>query len=195
MDKQTINVYDQQVSAYQAMIADYANDPNLARFIKHVKANGLVLDLGCGPGVSASVMQKQGLRVDPIDASEQMVIAANNAFSVNARQSEFTDIDSSNHYDGIWANFSLLHCTNSEFHQVLPQLVSSLKTSGIFHLAMKLGEGEKRDAIGRYYSYYSEQELLDICQTLGLSVLKVVLGQGPGLAGGVEPWIILLMKK
>ena len=58
-----------------------------------MKKQGLVLDLGCGPGKASALMQKSGLRVDPIDASKEMVKLANNLYDLKARQAEFSDIN------------------------------------------------------------------------------------------------------
>ena len=54
---------------------------------------------------------------------------------------------------------------------------------------MKLGEGESRDALGRFYTYYGEDELLTYLTDAGLTVLRQVRGQGKGLSGEASPWL------
>ena len=57
---------------------------------------------------------------------------------------------------------------------------------------MKEGVGERRDKLGRFYSYYSENELRRLVEAAGLKVDSVEKGKEAGLAGEVEPWIIMV---
>jgi hypothetical protein len=56
---------------------------------------------------------------------------------------------------------------------------------------MKLGTGEQRDTIGRFYAYYTQAELTNHLKTAGFSVNRFGTGQSKGLAGFPEPWIII----
>jgi len=56
---------------------------------------------------------------------------------------------------------------------------------------MKLGTGEKRDALGRFYTYYTAQELKDILAQAGFTLTFQREGQEKGLAGDVEPFIMM----
>ena len=103
----------------------------------------------------------------------------------------FSDIDSENTYDGIWANFSLLHATHSDFPSILKALHRALKPNGLFHLGMKIGEGSKRDKLDRYYSYYSQDELQHYLTEVGFVIEHIELGEDMGLAGEIEPWIAI----
>ena len=191
-DSKTIAVYDSQVDDYAAFIHRNNTDPWLPAFIARLKADDYVLDLGCGPAHSSAVMREQGLRVDPMDASEQMVKLANDTFDIGARQAAFTDVDEVAIYDGIWANFSLLHASAEDFPQILSALRTALKPDGILHLGMKTGAGSKRDKLDRFYSYYSEEELRAHLEGAGFVVVNAEHGEGKGLAGNVEPWIVML---
>ena len=74
-------------------------------------------------------------------------------------QSSFSDLREQGVYDGVWANFSFLHEPRSEFPGHLSRIAAALKPEGILHLAMKTGSGESRDQLGRYYTFYSADEL------------------------------------
>lgn len=190
-DLQTISVYDTQTDAYEDFIKRQSSDPVLLKFIERIVPGGCVLDLGCGPAISSKVMRDNGLRVDPIDASVGMVQMANEKFDIGARQAYFEDINGTDIYDGVWANFSLLHASAEEFRKILTALQRAFKPAGTFHLGMKIGTGSKRDKLGRYYTYYSEQELRDYLQVAGFVVDATINREGCGLAGDVEPWIML----
>lgn len=190
-DDRTIAVYDAQVDQYADFVQRLSVEPALLRFIERLNSGDLVLDLGCGPAHSSATLREHGLRVDPVDASAQMVRLANDTFDIAARQAQFSDIDATHLYHGVWANFSLLHARSEDFPGILAALHTALKPSGLLHLGMKLGSGSTRDKLDRYYSYYSEGELREHLRRAGFETLAVVLGEGAGLAGDVEPWIVL----
>ena len=194
-DKQTIDFYNSQVEAYIDLIEKQPQDPTLPAFIEKVAPGGLVLDLGCGPGHCAAAMCEQNLRVDAVDASAEMVQLANETFNLAARQAVFNDIDASEIYDAVWANFSLLHATTDDLPKVIAALHRALKPHGVFHIAMKQGEGSARDKLGRYYSYYSQAELNEMLTEAGFVVEDIQTGELTGLAGDLEPWIALLVRK
>ncbi|MDA7966011.1 class I SAM-dependent methyltransferase [Ruegeria sp.] len=189
-DRDTISVYNEQAVRYSEMTDDdNFGDPQLSRFIDAIPEGGKVLDLGCGPGASATVMAQAGLQVDATDASVEMVRLASAHEGVHARQAEFSDLDAVAMYDGIWANFSLLHAKRADFPTHLTAIHRALKPGGVFYIAMKLGQGEGPDRLGRYYSYYSEDELKTYLQEAGFTVTDRRLGSGTGLDGSVSDWI------
>lgn len=190
-DKKTISVYDSRVDDYVEILNQQPVDHILLRFITLFDRNDYVLDLGCGPAMSSATMREHGLRVDPIDASIEMVKLANNTFDIGARQVRFADIDAKALYDGVWANFSLLHASADDFPIILDKLHRALKPDGILHLGMKIGQGAKRDKLDRYYSYYSQDELLAHLSTAGFTAENIEQGEALGMAGEMEPWIAL----
>ena len=145
VDQKTIQTYDQKAADYLTLVGTDGVDEDLAHFINHIPTNGLVLDLGCGPGNSAAAMMKAGLQTEAIDASANMVALAREQYSVNARQASFADLDRQHYYDGIWANFSLLHASRDDFPDHITAIHRALKVGGFFHIGMKTGNGSKRD--------------------------------------------------
>ena len=190
-DQKTVAVYDSQVENYVDILNQLPVDDILTDFIARFNKGDYVLDLGCGPAASSATMRDHGLRVDPTDASLEMVKLANNKFNIGARQAVFDDIDGADIYDGVWANFSLLHASSTDFPKILKALHQALKPDGILHLGMKIGQGSIRDKLDRYYCYYSEEELRNHLTDTGFVVDKTQLGEAAGLAGDVEPWIAL----
>ena len=190
-DQKTIGVYNRQVERYLKMVDGLKEDPILMCFIDRFKASDCILDLGCGPAHAAAVMRSKGLLVDPVDAAAEMVKLANEKFTINARQANFSDIDATDLYHGVWANFSLLHAHTKDLGFILLALHRALKPKGFLHLGMKLGQGSQRDRYGRYYAYYSQAELEDHVNNAGFTVKKIDLGTAEGMAGDMEPWIAL----
>ncbi len=191
-DHETVRVYDTQAQDYARMTdRDNATDPRLTAFIAKLPKGGRVLDLGCGPGAAAAVMAQAGLRVDATDASAEMVTMASRQKGVTAWQASFHDLDAQDKYDGLWANFSLLHAPRADTPMHLDQIVKALVPGGQFHLGLKLGTGSARDKLGRLYTYYTQDDLNALLQTAGFTITEVSLGRGKGLDGSLSDWISL----
>ncbi len=194
-DEQTLSVYDARVDDYVKMTTRSEIDPDLVRFMGHLEKGAKVLDLGCGPATSSVIMRENGFLPDAVDASSEMVRMANKQHDIGARVATFDQIDEVGIFDGIWANFSLLHAKREEMPGYLAAIHKALKPGGIFHIGMKTGEGEERDDIGRFYTYYTREELNALLTKAGFLVLDFTLGEGGGLSGKVEPWVTILAKK
>jgi len=194
-DEQTLAVYDDKVDDYRAMAQTLKEGEALSLFMAATRPGGLVLDLGCGPGKSSALMQNRGFNVDPVDASSAMVRVANEHFPINARLATFDSITEHAHYDGVWANFSLLHATRDEFPTILAALFNAIKLGGALHIGMKTGEGAHRDALGRFYTFYTHKELEDHLVSAGFEISSVREGKDKGLAGTIDPWVTILSRK
>ena len=191
-DKETLRVYDAKAAEYAKLIKRKNNeDPHLDRFINKLPTGERVLDLGCGPGISAARMANAGLQVDAIDGSARMITMATQHPGVTAWQATFDEITGTNIYGGIWANFCLLHASKQAVPQHLAALVTALKPGGAFHIAMKLGSGSQRDTIGRLYSYYSQPELVNLLVAAGLTLAETSHGRTVGLDGTEADWIVM----
>lgn len=191
-DPETLAVYATQSTRYAAVTDDaLRNDPLLAAFIDGLPVGSDVLDLGCGPGTAAAAMAQAGLRVHATDAVPEMIALATQHTGVRAEVKTFEQITGTDIYDGIWANFCLLHADRVALPTILAALHSALRTGGRFHIGMKLGHGTKRDAIGRQYTYVSDPELHGLLKDAGFTVTKMTTGRDKGLDGTYADWIAL----
>ena len=73
----------------------------------------------------------------------------------------------------------------------LAALHAALKPGGLFHIGLKTGTGEKRDALGRFYTYYTEAELEDLLSDAGFAVQFRAYGRDKGLDGVDADWIVM----
>ncbi|MCK0171690.1 class I SAM-dependent methyltransferase [Aliiroseovarius sp. S1123] len=188
-DRQTLDVYDAQAAEYEARVA-IKDTPGLDGFIAELPPHAHVLDLGCGPGLTAKQMMNHGLTVDATDGSTAMVKRARD-HGVPARQALFHQIDGHALYDGVFANFSLLHLPRAEMPVMLTRLHKLLKSKGILHIGVKLGMGDARDDLGRFYTYYQQDELEELLTSAGFTLITRILGKGTGLDGRSSNWIVL----
>ena len=189
-DLQTLAVYDVKIEEY-LRLTQAPPSKSLLAFISAVPKGGRVLDLGCGPGLAAAEMASHGLLVDATDGSAAMVVAAAKHPGVEAKQATFDELSTKATYHGIYANFSLLHTTRSNFSRHIQACHTALKPSGVLHLGMKLGLGEKRDTLGRFYTYYAADELTNVLTTAGFAITFEREGEEIGLAGDVEPYVMM----
>ncbi len=198
-DDETIEAYNREVNAYMEITRNEEPGEALSSFLNLINQSELqtnpILDLGCGPANSSNFMRQEGFKVDPVDASSEMVALANATYDIGARLGTFDDIDATDFYGGVWANFSLLHAPKSEMPKHLKAIHRALKTNGVFHIALKLGEAEKRDRLGRMYTYYSEPEIVSLLENNGFDVVSVQTGEQASLTGDMEPWITLLCQR
>lgn len=191
-DPETLAVYAAKVDEYAAL-TDAANqhDPLLTAFIADLPEGAHVLDLGCGPGQAAARMAEAGCRATATDAVPGMIALAAAHPGVTARLATFDDLTEVATYDGIWANFSLLHAPRADMPRHLAALHRALKPKGLLHIALKSGEGEKRDPIGRRYTYYTDAALTGLLTQAGFTVTARATGREKGLDGVPADWIAL----
>ncbi len=191
-DNETLRVYARKVDEYLSVTQDgTARDPALKAFIADLPAGAQVLDLGCGPGHIAAVIAAAGHHVTATDAVPEMVAHAGTHPGVTARVASFDDISGTGIYDGIWANFSLLHASRADMPRHLAALHTALKPGGLFHIAVKTGTGSKRDRLGRLYTYYTDPELTGLLTDAGFTVTHRQTGADTGLDGAVADWLAL----
>lgn len=187
-DARTLAVYEARAADYAARFRGAA-DADLQAFAAALPPGGRVLDLGCGPGGSAALMAEAGLAVEAWDASPAMVRLARGR-GLEARVARFEELEAEGLYDGVWANFSLLHAPRAALPGHLAAVARALRPGGRLHLGMKTGTGERRDALGRFYCYWGTAELRGLIEAAGLRPLACREGASEGLAGGREPHAI-----
>lgn len=188
-DRETIRIYDSRAEDYARVTASDAPDATLRAFIEALPKGAHVLDLGCGPGLSARHMADAGHQVEAWDASTAMVDLAAAHPGVAARKADFDALDATTAYDGIWANFSLLHAPRDAMPRHLSAIHRALKPGGLFHVGVKTGTGSKRDDLGRLYTYYTEAELSGLLRDAGFTPGAFRHGEDLGLDNVMAPWI------
>lgn len=191
-DQETLRVYADQAENYAALVQESLSaDPLLHDFIGALPKGATVLDLGCGPGTAAHVMADAGLAVTATDAVSEMIEITRTHPRVTARVAHFDDITEIAAYDGIWANFSLLHAPRSDMPRHLSALNKALKPEGLLHIALKTGISQKRDAVGRHYTYYEDAELTGLLERAGFNVTGRKTGCDKGMDGTMADWIAM----
>lgn len=195
-DRETLSVYDARAADYAKLIgAAAAPKDQLDSFLGHLPQPASILDLGCGPGTAAAQFAQLGHNVVATDASEGMIALASQHPGVTARRESFDDIAGHAIYDGVWANFSLLHAERDALPLHLQAIAKALKPAGIFHIGMKTGQTTERDALGRRYTFVTQEELTGLLSDEGLMPFAQFTGSDVGFAGTNDPWIVMQARK
>ncbi len=188
---------ERTIKAYTDRVADYLRIPLPAEqlearqaFLDAVREGGYVLDLGSGPGSDSAFLMRQGLKVRALDATPAFVEHAR-SYGVDAHLGTFDDVTEVAEYDGVYASFCLLHAPRADFPRHLNAIHTALKPGGQLFLGMKLGTGEHRDDLDRYYTYYSEAQIKDALTSAGFTIDRTVQGMGKGLAGSYDGFILV----
>lgn len=193
-DAKTIKAYDTHAADYARRFAALKVGKHLQMFMEALPAGGRALDLGCGPGNTSVMLMQAGFEVEATDASAAMVEVAQ-SHNVAARQERFDELSAQAAFDGVWANFSLLHAPRADLDRHLAAIARALRPQGVFHIGMKTGDGAARDRLDRAYTYYDIGDLRDRLRRAGFEVLSERKGEDLGLAGDVEPWVVMLARK
>ena len=157
MDEETLQFYRDNAQSY----ADWAKAPStrLRAFLALLPPGGSILELGCGAGNHSAVMREAGFAVRATDGSPEMAEIASRRLGHPVEAMLFHELDAREAYDGLWASACLLHVPRDELAAILGRIHRALKPSGVFYASFKIGEGDGRDDLGRYYNYPSPEWL------------------------------------
>lgn len=155
------------------------------KFLSYLQPGARILDVGCAGGYKAKYLIDKGMAVVGIDISEEFIKIA----KLEVPQGEFFVLDMNDvaelngEFDGIMAQASLLHVTKIHAPQTVKLLTDKLRSGGYLYLAVKeVRPGQADEAIEeendygvpykRFFSYYTEQELIDYCRAAHLEVVS-----------------------
>lgn len=187
MHRQTIDAYD--ADAKRWLTTRYDPDrrtlPAALRF-REVVGDGLIVDLGCGPG---QLLADLGDPCIGIDASPGMLALAKEiecCFPLVEGDAEAVPI-ATGAVAGVWANFSLQHLPPQGFRVAIREVARVLRRGGHLEVTMHGRSATTTDGIrpdddiagGRWFTYWSAS---DVVGRLRHERLEVVEEQNLGHA-------------
>ena len=158
-DKITLDVYAKEAAAYAQRAKPDRIGGFLEPFMADLAPGAVVLDLGCGSGWASAILQDRVFDVHALDASPEFAALAQSKLHRPVRVMSFEGIEDRDTFDGIWASASLLHVPKAALPALIARLARALKPGGELLATFKAGTGEARDTLGRFYAYYSLEEL------------------------------------
>ena len=139
--------YDLLAAPYAAHLADeLAGKPCdrqlLDRFAAEVRGQGLVCDLGCGPGHVGRYLHDRGVELCGIDLSPGMLEQARRLHpGLEFRQGNLFALDvKDGTFAGLVAFYSIVHIPPAELPRALRELRRVLRPNGPLLLAFHVGE-------------------------------------------------------
>jgi SAM-dependent methyltransferase len=165
--QQTIKAYTQsaQVDAmrYKHYFDSYAHS-EAQYFLSLLAPGSIILDLGCGAGVASTFFHMQQHVTISADLSAVMLGKCKERGLRHLVRMDLEALPFSRYsFDAIWAHTSLLHIPKAHLRGVLRQLGSSLKSRGIFYIALKKGNGEGyagSSGTEKWFSYFQGEEFV-----------------------------------
>ena len=185
-DKATLDFYDDEAPVYAPWSAPKAKFPWLEKFLSLAPDTGRLLDYGCGGGWAAKRMLEAGYTVDAFDGSAGLAKEAAAQTGLDVKVMRFEEFDAKDRYDGIWSSFCLLHVPRAEMPANLARIYAALKPGGVLYLGLKAGSGEKRDSLGRFYSYFEPEFITELLADAGFDEPQIRLREGEGYDGAPE---------
>ncbi len=185
-DKPTLDFYDSEAPVYAPWSAPDGTFAWLEKFLSLAPKTGRLLDYGCGGGWAAKRMLEAGYEVEAFDGSAGLAREAAALTGLNVKVQRFDEFSAVDRFDGIWASFCLLHAPCAEMPANLARIHSALKPGGVLYLGLKAGSGEKRDSLGRFYSYFEPEQITDLLRQAGFADPQIRLRDGEGYDGKPE---------
>ena len=173
-DHDTLRFYEESALDYSRLTSSRSMDDSLVPFSKLITPGGSVIDLGCGSGRDLASFLRLGFRPIGLDLSRNLAeIAAGMSDCPvvigDLRSPPFADSS----FDALWASASLLHLRPDELPSALLEIARIVRPMGVFFSSVKAGHGRSRDADGRLFSYYSENEWRVLLEAAGFAVLQI----------------------
>ena len=182
-EKNTLAYYNRDAKEFMAFrgegISHYWS-AELSHF-KELLPQGTVLEVGCGIGNEAILLKEMGYDYVGTDISMGMLSVA----KARCPESNFVCQDLrlpgfSSEFDGLLAIASLLHLEKDELTPTLSTLRKQLRSGGIGLLTLKEGTGTEVDGKGRFYSYYSANELAQYVINSGFNIIGQTIHEEKG---------------
>jgi SAM-dependent methyltransferase len=159
---------------------------------------GRILDLGCGPGRDLVAFQAAGHQVIGLDATPAFVAMARAAAGCDVWQQDFLRLDlPDRHFDGIFANASLIHVPAADMLRVLQELARSLVPGGAIVMSMMRGAGEgfvDRPTGQRYTAFWQYETLAPLVEQAGFSICDHYY-RPPGLPPAEQSWLVIVAQR
>lgn len=150
-----------------------------------------ILDVGFGSGRDMLHFKEKGFHVEGIDPCIEFCSHAEDlslqVFNLSIEEFNFTD-----HYDGIWACASLLHCKDLEL--AFQKCYNALKNNGILYASFKFGdfEGEEK---GRYFHYLDNDGLSNLIKNSPFKMVWKSISYDVRKSRKEEQWLSFILKK
>lgn len=153
--------------------------PDLDAFAKRLPTGSSILDVGCGSGYIASMLESQGFKVTGIDISEKMLeLARENAPHSTFLGMNMKRLDSPKEsFDGVACLYSIIHVPRRYHLGILKRFHSALKPRGLLaiHMGWRDWAGIEENWLGggvrMYWSHFGRGKNIALIRRAKFDVL------------------------
>jgi SAM-dependent methyltransferase len=155
----------------------------LELLIEKVHGNGVICDMGCGPGQIARYLHDQGAEACGIDLSAEMIAQAARLHpSIPFHQGSMLDLSKvpDGSFGGVAAFYSIIHIPSESVVNALKELKRALRSGGELLLAFHIGKDVvhrdewwgKKVSIDFYF--FETDEMCDFVKMAGFELREVI---------------------
>ena len=191
----TIEYYENNAESFSqgTLNVDFSDVQD--RFASLMPDGAFVLDFGCGSGRDTKYFLGRGFKVDAIDGSENLCKIASENTGIEVRNMLFSELDTDEIYDGIWACSSILHLPKEELRDVFGRMIRALKKGGYIYTSFKYGEAEGLRK-GRYFTDFTEKTFREfIREKPEMEVTDEWVSADVRPGRNEEKWLNIILKK
>ncbi len=166
----TIQYYNHNAKDYFESTVHADMSEHYEHFLKYLKKDANILDLGCGSGRDSRYFIEHGYKVKAIDGSKEMCSLATQFLNQEVENTLFEEISFENEFDAVWASASLLHENKDNIDDVIRKIKIALKQGGIFYISFKCGDSDRMQG-ERYFNDMNEESIKDLLKDFTIKEL------------------------
>lgn len=211
--QQTLDQYNEPVYAkkYAVTIQNLLDETLFREFLPFLKKGARILDAGSGAGRDVGYLQSKGYKPTGIDYSRELTKIAKQKYpNLHFVIGDFTKLPFDNEsFDGVWCYAALVHLPSQEFVQkTLAEFHRVLKKDGYLMIETKARFANEPESVTitdklsstkRYFRFYHQSELVDLCKAVGFKIVKNQLHEehNPSRYSAVkdQKWLTIIAKK
>lgn len=180
--------YDDVAAAYAEQFRDELQHKPFDRkmldwLIEKTAGQGILCDMGCGPGQVARYLNDHGATASGIDLSEEMVrVAAAANPGIGFSQGDMLELNAiaNNSYAGIAAFYSIIHVPRPAVVKALAELLRVLKPNGVLLITHHIGNDivHRDEFLGKQVSldfvFFETDEMKEYLMAAGFDLDEVI---------------------
>lgn len=203
--KQTIDSYNRSAEQYEARFMDYSTYREKIEYFqaKYIADSCSILDLGCGPGNNARILQHSNseYKITGIDLSPRMIeLAQDNAPGCIFIVGDIRSFLSEMCYDVILASFCIVHLMEADTRKLVEKISASLHAGGYLYLSFMEGNTAGYETTSYsdqeiFFHYYPREIISRILEKNHLTVVEVMVEDYREESGDITKDIFIIARK
>lgn len=197
----TNNFYNDNATSFFNDTVDADLSAIYQKFLPLLASGAHILDAGCGSGRDTHYFISQGFRVTAFDASEVLVLKAQEFTGIDVTVNTFENFrdkssakNADDLFDAIWACASLLHVPSKHLPASFSNLSAQLKQGGVFYCSFKYGTNDTAKN-GRDFTNANEERLLSFIQNSNLKMVNTWITEDVRPNRQDEKWLNAILIK